>query len=86
MLRVAALLAAPALAGSHGNMLYPYAWWDANGKVGLTPGNSCAGFKPSNTGGFPKDVDYCACLCGLGGSSAIDACSADRCLLHVVRG
>ena len=60
MLRAAALFAAPVLAGSHGNMLYPYAWWDANGKVGLTPGNSCAGFKPSNTGGFPKDVDYYA--------------------------
>ena len=31
MMKAFALLTAPALAAAHGNMLYPPAWWDANG-------------------------------------------------------
>jgi hypothetical protein len=31
MLCLAGVLAMPALAAAHGNMLYPPAWWDANG-------------------------------------------------------
>ena len=31
MMKIATLAIMPALAAAHGNMLYPYAWWDANG-------------------------------------------------------
>jgi hypothetical protein len=31
MMKAIALLVGPALAAAHGNMLYPPAWWDANG-------------------------------------------------------
>ena len=31
MMKAFALLTAPALVAAHGNMLYPPAWWDANG-------------------------------------------------------
>eukprot|EP01043_Picozoa_sp_COSAG02_P051214 COSAG02_NODE_5362_length_4398_cov_2.083043_7_plen_35_part_00 len=34
MMKVATLVIMPTLVASHGNMLYPYAWWDANGTGG----------------------------------------------------
>ena len=61
MLRSLALLAAPALVAAHGNMLYPYAWWDANGTVGVYPGATCAPGCGEATGG-PK-VEGCEAFC-----------------------
>jgi hypothetical protein len=33
MMKLFTIATLPALAAAHGNMLYPYAWWDANGTV-----------------------------------------------------
>ena len=45
MMKAVALAALATVVNAHGNMLYPYAWWDANGtgaKTSLAP--FCAAF------------------------------------------